>query len=209
MTGTSGTLIHSTTVTVTVPTVSSAPQNLVATAGNNQVSLTWNPPASDGGSPITGYDVYRNGTEIAPNITSTSYTDTGLTNGDTDTYQVTAVNAVGQSQPSNSASATPAATQTLNVVVTTDKPSYPQGSQAHITVTVTGPAPISGASITLTVTNPSGGTSQGTGTTNSNGQVTFTYHVLKHAQTGTYTASANAIKSGYSPGSGSTTFNVT
>lgn len=209
VTGTSGTLIHSTTVTVTVPTVSSAPQNLVATAGNNQVSLTWNPPASDGGSPVTGYDVYRNGTEIAPNITSASYTDTGLTNGDTDTYQVTAVNAVGQSQSSNSASATPAATQTLNVVVTTDKPSYPQGSQAHITVTVTGPAPIGGASITLTVTNPSGGTSQGTGTTNSNGQVTFTYHVPKHAQTGTYTASVNAMKSGYSPGSGSTTFNVT
>lgn len=207
--GTSGTLAHSTTVTVTVPTVPSAPQNLAATAGNAQVSLTWNPPVSDGGSTITGYNVYRNDTMIATNIPSTSYTDTGLTNGDTDTYQVTAVNAVGQSQPSNSVSATPTATPTLSVVVTTNKPSYPQGSKAQITVTVTGTAPISGASVTLTVTTSSGGTSQGTGTTNSNGQVTFTYHILKHASLGIYTASATATKSGYISGSGSTTFSVT
>jgi len=209
ITGTNGSLTHSTTVTVTVPTVPSAPQSLVATAGNAQVTLKWNAPSSNGGSAVTGYDVYRNGTEIATNIASTSYTDTGLTNGDTDTYQVTAVNAVGQSQPSNSASATPAATPTLNVVVTTDKPSYPQGSKAHITVTVTGPAPISGASVTLTIKNPSGGTSQGTGTTNSNGQVVFTYSIPRHASLGTYTASVTATKSGYISGSGSTTFGIT
>ncbi len=208
VTGTSGALTHSTTVTVTVPTVPSAPQNLVATAGNAQVSLTWNPPASDGGSTITGYNVYRNDTIIATNIAS-NYTNTGLTNGDTDTYQVTAVNAVGQSPPSNSASATPTATPTLQVGVATDKPSYPQGSKVQITVTVTGTAPISGASVTLTVTTSSGGISQGTGTTNSNGQVTFTYHIAKHATLGTYTASATATKSGYISGSGSTTFSVT
>jgi hypothetical protein len=209
ITGTSGTLTHSTTITVTVPTIPSAPQNLAATAGNTQVSLTWNPSASDGGSTITGYNVYRNDTIIATNIASTSYTDTKLTNGDTDTYQVTAVNAVGQSQPSNSASATPAVTPTLNVIVTTDKPSYPQGSKVQITVTVTGTAPISGASVTLTVTTSSGGTSQGTGTTNSSGQVTFTYHIAKHAPLGTYTSSATATKSGYISGSGSATFSVT
>jgi hypothetical protein len=209
VTGSSGTLIHSSTITVIVPTVPSAPQNLVATAGNHQVSLTWNAPVSNGGSPITGYDIYRNGTEIATNIASASYTDIGLTNGDTDTYQVTAVNAVGQSQPSNSVSATPIATPTLHVVVTTDKLSYPQRSTAHITVTVTNSTPVSGATVTLTVTSPNGSTSHGTGQTNSNGQVIFSYSIGRSAHLGTYTASATATKSGYLSGSGSTTFSVT
>src|SRR5207245_1609993 len=37
----------------------SAPRNLVATAGNAQISVTWQAPASDGGSPITNYTIYR------------------------------------------------------------------------------------------------------------------------------------------------------
>jgi subtilase family serine protease len=210
ITGTSGTLTHSTTVTATVPTVPSAPQNLVATAGNAQVTLTWDAPSSNGGSAVTGYDIYRNGTEIATNIAPTSYTDTGLTNGDTDTYQVTAVNAVDQSPLSTSASATPVATPTLHVLVTTDKTTYPQRSTADITITVTSSStPVSGASVTVTVKTSTGGTAQGTGTTNSHGQVTFSYSISRNAPTGTYTASATAAKSGYISGSGSTTFSVT
>ena len=37
----------------------SAPQNLQATPGNAQVSLTWSAPASDGGAQLTGYKLYR------------------------------------------------------------------------------------------------------------------------------------------------------
>jgi hypothetical protein len=40
-------------------TVPSAPLNLAADAGNQQVMLTWDPPATDGGSAITNYLVYR------------------------------------------------------------------------------------------------------------------------------------------------------
>jgi len=214
--GTSGTLNHSTTVVVTVPTVPPAPQNLVVTAGNAQVTLKWNAPSSNGGAAITGYNVYRGttaGGEGTTAITSvsgstTSYTDTGLTNGNKYYYTVTAVNSVGTSSASNEASATPQTTPTLSVSVTTDKSTYSQRSTVHITITVTNSTPVSGASVTLTITNPTGGTSHGTGTTNSNGQMTFSYSLGRHATTGTYTASATATKSGYISGSGSTKFSV-
>src|SRR5438445_3732669 len=50
ITGTAGSISHSVNVVVTVLTVPSAPQNLVATSGNTQVSLTWNAPSSNGGA---------------------------------------------------------------------------------------------------------------------------------------------------------------
>jgi len=97
-------------------TVSSAPQNLQVTAGNSQVTLSWTTPSSNGGSAITSYNVYRGttsggegSTPFATGITSTSYTDTTVTNGQTYFYKVTAVNSVGESSPSNEANATPAA----------------------------------------------------------------------------------------------------
>ncbi|TLX81926.1 MAG: hypothetical protein E6L00_05020 [Thaumarchaeota archaeon] len=212
--GTSGST-HSTTVTVTVPTVPSAPQNLVATAGNAKVTLTWNAPLSNGGSTITGYNVYRDTFSGAKTLLTsvpaspTSYTDSTVTNGQKYYYTVTAVNSVvGQSAPSNEASATPQQTPTLSVSVTTDKSTYSHRSTAYITVTVTNSTPVSGASVTLTVKNPNGGTSQGTGTTNSHGQVTFSYHIGRYATSGAYTASAIATKSGYISGSGPATFIV-
>src|SRR5438445_4550783 len=188
--------------------IPSAPQNLVAFSGNAQVGLTWSAPSSNGGSAITGYDVYRGtlpggeGATPIATVGTTSYTDSGLTNGQTYYYKVTAINSAGQSSSSNEASATPQL-PALSVSVTTDKPVYSKGS-ASITVTVTNStsAPISGASVTLTVTAPNGNTSQSTGTTDSNGQVIFSYHMTKP---GTYTAGATATKSGYLYGSGSTT----
>jgi fibronectin type 3 domain-containing protein len=95
-------------------TVPSAPQSLVATSGNDSVGISWSAPASNGGSPITGYDVYRgtnpgseSATPLATNVAATSYTDTSAQNGTTYYYTVAAVNAVGVSAQSNEASATP------------------------------------------------------------------------------------------------------
>ena len=90
----------------------SAPQNLQANGGNAQVTLSWSSPASNGGSAITGYKIYRStssGTETGyvslGNVTS--YTNTGVTAGTTYFYKVRAVNSVGISSLSNEASATP------------------------------------------------------------------------------------------------------
>jgi hypothetical protein len=85
-----------------------APTGLTATAGNQQVTLNWN--ASDG---ATSYNVKRSTTSggsystIATGVTTTSYTNTGLVNGTTYYYVVSAVNANGESPNSNEASATP------------------------------------------------------------------------------------------------------
>jgi hypothetical protein len=84
------------------------PTGLTATAGDAQVALTWTGSAS-----AATYNVKRSPTSggpyttVANNITATSYTDTGLTNGTTYYYVVTAVNSVGESATSNDASATP------------------------------------------------------------------------------------------------------
>ena len=94
-----------------------APTGLTATGGNRQVSLSWTPPASNGGVNITSYRVYRgtsSGNETL--LTSggcsglgavTSCTDTGLTAGQAYYYEVTAVNAIGEGPQSNEATATP------------------------------------------------------------------------------------------------------
>lgn len=88
-----------------------APANLTATAGNTQVSLSWT--ASSGAA---SYNVYHgtsaggeSSTAVATGVTSTSYTNTGLTDGTTYYFKVAAVNSSGTSTMSNEASATPTA----------------------------------------------------------------------------------------------------
>ncbi|QMV43160.1 cellulase family glycosylhydrolase [Cohnella cholangitidis] len=91
-------------------TVPSAPAGLTATAGNAQATLNWT--ASSG---ATSYTVKRATTSggpytiVATGVTATSYTNTGLTNGTTYYYVVSASNAAGASPNSSQASATPSA----------------------------------------------------------------------------------------------------
>ncbi|MGC9061136.1 MAG: fibronectin type III domain-containing protein, partial [Thermoplasmata archaeon] len=90
----------------------SVPQNLVAIPGNGNVTLKWQPPANNGGSPITGYKVYW-GTATGNYTNSVTvgnvrnYTVTGLTNGQTYYFIVSAINAAGESAKSYEVSATP------------------------------------------------------------------------------------------------------
>ncbi|MFA5386625.1 MAG: fibronectin type III domain-containing protein, partial [Candidatus Paceibacterota bacterium] len=101
---------------VTAPT---APQSLAATNGNTQSVLTWSAPSSDGGASITSYKVYRGTTSNGEILLSSggcsglgnvlTCTDTGLTNGTTYYYKVSAVNSVGEGSQSSEATATPAA----------------------------------------------------------------------------------------------------
>ena len=86
-----------------------APSGLSATAGNGSVSLSW--PASSG---ATSYKVYRGTsaggedlTTAVGNPSGTSFTDSGVTNGTTYYYKVSAVGAGGEGALSGEANATP------------------------------------------------------------------------------------------------------
>ena len=85
-----------------------APTGLTATAGNAQVTLSWT--ASAGATSYTVERATANGgtyTAVASGVTTTSYTNTGLTNGTTYYYVVVAVNAGGSSPNSSQVSAQP------------------------------------------------------------------------------------------------------
>jgi subtilisin family serine protease len=87
---------------VTPATVPTAPTIGTAIAGNAVATVSWTTPASNGGSPITGYVVtaYVGYTPVRVRIfisTSTTQTITGLTNATTYRFRVQALNAIGLS----------------------------------------------------------------------------------------------------------------
>jgi len=130
----------------TPPSTPAVPRGLTATAGNQQVALTW--VASTG---ATSYNVKRSTTSgggytrIA-SASTTSYADTGVANGTPYFYVVSALNSVGESGNSSQAGATPI---TADVTITVDpiktKPISPwiyginfytgiSGAPSHLTI---------------------------------------------------------------------------
>ena len=84
----------------------SAPDNPVkATAGTGQVTPTWKASSDNVG--VTGYRIYRDGTQVGSvNGTTLTYIDTGLARG-TYSYTVRAIDAAGNlSDPSKTESVT-------------------------------------------------------------------------------------------------------
>ena len=105
--------------TATPATVPSAPQALTATPGDERATLTWQAPASDGGSAVTGYE-YRHAAgasvpaETAWQSAGTSLTATvaSLVNGTAYAFEVRAVNDAGEGEPA-ATTATPATRRRL------------------------------------------------------------------------------------------------
>ena len=88
---------------------------LTATPGSGRVVLTWTPPASTGGSPITRYVIQRSTSPTSGwvNLSTTtpatarSFTATGLRNGTRYYFRIAAVNAAGTGPWSAAVSAVP------------------------------------------------------------------------------------------------------
>jgi subtilase family serine protease len=129
----------SSVVSATAP---GSPTGLSASAGNGVVNLSWTAPPSNGGSAITGYDIYRSTSSGSETLltsvgTGTTYSDSSVTHGTPYYYEVAAVNSIGVGSKSNQSSATPTAPATV--------PSAPRSLSLKST----------GSSPTLTWTAPS------------------------------------------------------
>lgn len=103
-----------TTIIAVYKTMLQPPTGLTATAvSSSQINLSWSAPTNNGGSTISGYVIERSvdgGTSwstVQSNTgsISTTYSDTGLAHSTTYTYRVSAINSMGTSSPSNTASA--------------------------------------------------------------------------------------------------------
>jgi hypothetical protein len=72
-----------------------APLTVSATAGNGSATVSFAPPATDGGSPITSYTIKASTGQSASTPDGRTSTVTGLRNGRSVTFTVTATNALG------------------------------------------------------------------------------------------------------------------
>jgi titin len=99
---------------ITPRTVPGQVTNVVATGANGRIEVTWNPPGSNGGAAITDYLVNYSTSPTGPFVlfkdgvsTATSAAITGLTNGVTYYVRVRAVNAAGNSAPTQAGPVVP------------------------------------------------------------------------------------------------------
>ena len=133
-----GTSVDSNTSSVSIIGVPSVPLS-VATTDGVPIVIDWATPSSDGGSAITGYNLYRDGSLLSNLGVVLTYSDSAVVGGTTYSYQVSAVNSLGESPLSAGvngfAAIPPTAAQNLSasipdpldqphdVVITFDEPS--------------------------------------------------------------------------------------
>jgi hypothetical protein len=180
------------------------PGTPTATAGNASASVSFAAPANNGGSAITGYTVVSSpagGVDSNAGSTATTHTVTGLTNGVSYTFTVTATNANGTGAPSAPSNAVIPTAPTvpgppLNVVAT------PGNAQASVTFgapTSNGGSPITGYTVT---SSPAGGVDSNAGSTALTHVVTnlvngtaytFTVKATNAVGTGPASAASNSV----------------
>src|SRR2546425_1142381 len=176
-------------------TVPAPPRYLSATTVSpSQINLSWWTPVNTGGSAITAYKIERStdgGTTWNTIVANTGsvlyinhYSNTGLLPSATYTYRVSAINAIGTSAPSSSASATtsPATTQASISL-------SPTSGNAGTTVTVIGSNFTANSGITISYDGTAVATTPGTITTSSSGGFSAAFTVPTSAA-GSHTVNA-------------------
>ena len=152
--------IASVVVSVTENDTPPAPTGLAAAAGNGQVVLSWSDPSN---ASITSYQVRSGKTGDRDSATwdaigssgagTTSHTVTGLDNEAEYSFQVRAVNAVGEGAATAWITATPVTPTVAGVTISTTALSVEEGASNTYTVKLdTAPS----ANVTITVAGASG-----------------------------------------------------
>lgn len=81
------------------PVAPGTPDSVSVTTSGTSATVSWTPPAVDGGSPVTGYSVAASPDTSTASVSGgdTSVTITGLANAASDSFTVAATNAIGTS----------------------------------------------------------------------------------------------------------------
>jgi sugar lactone lactonase YvrE len=183
------------TQTVNVP-LPAPPLNLTAAGGSSHINLAWTASATGG---VT-YNVYAstsNGfapsasNRIASGVSTANYAAASLTPSTTYYFRVTAVNAGGESAPTNQASAQTAATVSCKVTYTVTN-QWNVGFGTNISIKNTGSSPINSWVLTWTWPGNQAITQSWNGTYTQNGQ-NATINSMSYNQKITPNSSASGI----------------
>lgn len=147
--------------TVAQPTAPGAPVIGTATAAPGQATVAFSAPAQDGNSPILDYTVTSSPGGITATGSGSPLVVTGLTDGTSYTFTVTARNAIGTSQPSGASNA---ATPQQGQSITFNAP----GDQNYGTTPTLAASASSGLAVDFSTSTPAVCTVTPTG-----GQLTF------------------------------------
>ena len=166
-----------------------APTGLTATTGDGEVTLSWKAPENDGGADVTEYTVLAYNSDdddFEPVMTTTTTTAkvTGLKNGTSYEFVVSASNSAGGGYYSDSFTATPFA---LNVAYTTGGTTLAADGTvgAGQSVTATGSALPPGAALSLVLHSTP--VTLATGVVGSDGTFTLTGTIPSDTVAGAHT----------------------